>query len=71
MTSKPMLLTMPILLGDDAGVEEDEEGEEGERSAFTPSETRQLESRPCHSRRMSDVVEMRALRTPVMGDRSV
>ncbi len=44
---------------------------EGERSALTPSETRQCDRRPCQSRRMSEAVEMRAFNTPVIGDSSV
>lgn len=70
MTSRPILFTMPILptFCDDR---DDAVGEDGERSALTPRERRQLDSRPCQSRRMSEVVDMRALRTPVMGERRV
>ncbi len=60
MTSKPILLTTPREALGTGG---------GERSALTPSETRQCESRPCHRRRMSEVVERRALSTPVIGER--
>lgn len=71
MISSPILLTIPIFPLLPVKMAEDEgcaEAAAGERSALTPIETRQLESRPCQSRRMSDVVETRALRTPVIGE---